>query len=135
MASSRRRECKIKPDSFCNVSGCYTLFRQRRNITSFVKLAYKAYFQIFLGNREWSFHIVCQNREEMLCGWTKEKERNCLLELPWFGENPEITLLTVIFELSTRKVLARRIGIRSRIQAFSQPFDLFHIAKNLWFRF
>ena len=48
MASSRRYECKNKPDSFCYVCGCYTLLLQRRNITSFVKRAYKAYFQLFL---------------------------------------------------------------------------------------
>ena len=91
MGSSR--ECKTKPDYFCPVCGCYTLLRQRRNITSFVKFAYKVYFQIFLGNhdKKWSFHIVRQNLEEMLCDWTKEKKGTAFFEFSWFGGNPEIT--------------------------------------------
>ena len=47
MAFSRRCECKNKPASFCYVCGWYTLLLQRHNITSFVKRAYKAYFQLF----------------------------------------------------------------------------------------
>ena len=41
MASSSRRGCKNKADSFCNTCGSYTLLRQRRNITLFKQLAYK----------------------------------------------------------------------------------------------
>ena len=68
MASFRRRECKNKPDSFSYVCGCYILLRQRRNITSLVKRAYKAYFKIPLGNQDKKFssHILCHNYEEML---------------------------------------------------------------------
>ena len=75
MASSHRRECKNKPDSFCYVCGCYTPPHQRCNITLFVKHTYKAYFQISLGDQDkkWSSHIVCHNCEEMLCDWTKGK--------------------------------------------------------------
>ena len=60
MASSRRCECKNKPDSFCYVCGCYTLLRQRRNSTWFMKRAYKACFQIPLGDQDkkWSYHVV-----------------------------------------------------------------------------
>jgi len=50
--ASRRRECKNKPDSFSYVCGCYALLRQRRNITSFMNRAYKAYFQIPLGDQD-----------------------------------------------------------------------------------
>ena len=66
--AARRRECKSKPDSFCYVCGCYTLLCQRSNVTSFVKRAYKVYFQILLGDQDkkWSSHIVCHNCEEML---------------------------------------------------------------------
>jgi len=63
----------------------------------------------------------------------EENERDCLLEFPWFGGNSEITQLTVIFAWSARQVLARNIGIRSPVQAFPQPFDLFHIVKNFQF--
>ena len=77
MVFSRRRKCKNKPDSFCYVCGCHTLLRQRRNTSSFVKRAYKAYFRIPLGDRDkkWSSHIVCHNCEEMLRDWTKGKQK------------------------------------------------------------
>ena len=68
MASSRIHECKNKPDFFCYVCGCYNLLRQSRNITSFVKRAYKASFQISLGDQDikCSPPIVCHNSEKML---------------------------------------------------------------------
>ena len=79
MVSSRRCECKYeyKPDSFCYICGCYTLLLQRLNITPCVKRAYKAYFQIPLDDKDkkWSSHIVYHNCEEMLCDWTKGKEK------------------------------------------------------------
>ena len=60
MTSSLRRKCKNKPDFFCYVCGCHTLLCQSHNITSFVKRAYKVYFQIPLGDQDkkWSSHIV-----------------------------------------------------------------------------
>ena len=51
-SSSRTRKCKNKADSFCYICGIYTLTRQRRNISLFVKRAYKAYFQVPLGDQE-----------------------------------------------------------------------------------
>ena len=93
MASSRRCECKNKPDSFCYVCGCYTLLFQRRNITSFVKRAYKAYFQIPLGGKDkkWSSHIVYHNCEESFAIGQKGNKRDCHQEFLWFGGNPDIT--------------------------------------------
>jgi len=44
MASSSRK-CKNKADSFYYICGMYTLPRQRRNKSLFVKRAYKAYFE------------------------------------------------------------------------------------------
>ena len=90
MASSRRRKCKNKPDSFCYVCGCYALLRQRRNITSFVKRAYKAYFQIPLGDQDkkWSSHIVCHNCEEMLRDWTKGKRKGLPFGVPMIWREP-----------------------------------------------
>ena len=137
MASSHRRECKNKPDSFCYVCGCYTLLSQRPNITSFVKHTYKAYFQISLVTKTRNGHLifcVITVRKCFAIG-QKGNKRDCLLEFPWFGENLEIMRLTAISAWSTRKVLARKIGIRSSIQAFLQPFDLFHIVKNFCSQF
>ena len=44
MASSNRHYCQNKPDSFCYICGTYTFLHQKRDITSFVRRAYKAYF-------------------------------------------------------------------------------------------
>ena len=138
--ASRRHECKkyCKPDSFCYVCGCYTLLRQRCNMTLFVKRVYKAYFQIPLGDqwKKCSSHMVCHNCDEMLHDWTKGKRKGLpVLEFPWLSGNPEIMWLTAILASSTRKVLARKIGIRSPVQAFPPPFDVFHIVKNFRSRF
>ena len=92
MVSSRSREYKSKPDSFCYVCGCYILLRQRRNITSFVKCAYKAYFQFPLVTKTRNGHLilcVITVRKCFAIG-QKENERDCLLEFLWFGGNPEI---------------------------------------------
>ena len=90
MASSRRRERKNKPDFFCYVCGCYTLLRQRRNITSFVKRACKAYFSISLGDQDkkWSSHIMCHNCEEMLHDWTKGKRKGLPFGVPMVWRKP-----------------------------------------------
>jgi len=93
MSSSRRRECKNKPDSFCYVCVCYALFRQRRNITSLVKRAYKVYFQNPVGDQDkkWSSHMVRHDCEVMLRDWTKGKRKGLpVLEFPWLSGNPEI---------------------------------------------
>src|SRR5271165_4701345 len=61
MDATSRQKCVNSPDSFCYICGCYTLLRQRRNITSFVMRAYKAYFEVPLGDQDkkWTPHIVC----------------------------------------------------------------------------
>ena len=43
-----------------------------------MKRAYKAYFQVPLGNQEkkWVPHIVCHNCEEILWNWTKGKQKS-----------------------------------------------------------
>ena len=56
------------PNSFYYICGCYTLIRPRQNITNFVKLSYKLYFDIKLGDQDkkWAPHIVCHICEESL---------------------------------------------------------------------
>ena len=77
MASKKRHHCKNKPDAFCYIYGCYTLTLQRRNISLFVKRAYKAYFEVYLGDQEeqWAPHVVLHNCEEMLRDRTKGKRK------------------------------------------------------------
>ena len=102
MASSSRHKCVNSPDSFCYICGCYALIRQRRNITSFVRCAYKSYFGVPLGDQDkkWAPHIVCHNCEEMLRDWTKGKRKGPL-GFPWYGANRRTTIVTATSALST----------------------------------
>lgn len=90
MASSSRSKCLNHSDLFCYVCGCYALVRQRRNISSFVKRAYKAYFEIELGDQDkkWAPHIVCHNCEEMLRDWTKGKRKGLPFGVPMVWREP-----------------------------------------------
>ena len=82
--ATRRRQCENKPNAFCYICGCFTLIHQRRNITSFVRHPYKAYFGLALGNQDkkWAPHIVCHNCEEMLRDWTKGKRKDLPFRIP-----------------------------------------------------
>ena len=88
--ATRRRQCENKPDAFCYICGCFTLIRQRRNITSFVRRAYKAYFGLALGDQDkkWAPRIVCHNCEEMLRDWTKGKCKGLPFEIPMTCREP-----------------------------------------------
>ena len=91
MASSSRYKCVNTPDSFCYICGCYTLVRQRRNITSFVRDAYKSYFGVHLGDQDkkWAPHIVCHNCEEMLRDWNKGKRKGLPFGVPMVWREPK----------------------------------------------
>ncbi|XP_076330758.1 uncharacterized protein LOC143236374 [Tachypleus tridentatus] len=90
MASKNRYHCRNKPDAFCYICGCYALNRQRRNISSFVKRAYKAYFEIHIGDqdKQWAPHVVCHNCEEMLRDWTKGKRNGLPFGVPMIWREP-----------------------------------------------
>ena len=90
---------KTKADLFCYICGIYTLTRQRRNISLFVKRAYKAYFQVPLGDQEkkWVPNIVCHNCEKMLRDWTKGKGLLFGIRYLWCGVNRKSISLTAIF--------------------------------------
>ena len=49
--------------------------QQKRNITDFVKRAYKAYFDMKLGDQDksWAPHMVCKTCVESLRDWTNGK--------------------------------------------------------------
>ena len=49
--------------------------KQKRNITDFVKRAYKANFDMKLSyqGKSWAPHIVCKTCVETLRGWTNGK--------------------------------------------------------------
>lgn len=110
MASSSRRKCKNKPDSFCYICGVYTLSRQRRNITSFVKRAYRAYFGIHLGDQDkkWSPHVVCHNCEEMLRDWTKGKRKSLPFGIPMVWREPQDHTTDCYFCMVNTKGVGRK---------------------------
>ena len=110
MASSRSRKCKNKADAFCHICGVYTFPRQRRNISLFVKRAYKAYFQVPLGDqaKKWAPHIVCHNCEEMLRYWTKGKRKDLPFGVPMVWREPKEHLTDCYFCLANTKGIGKK---------------------------
>ena len=90
MAFRMRHHCRNKSDAFCYICGCYTLNHQRRNISLFVKRAYKAYFEVHFGiqNKQWAPHVECHNCEEMFWDWTKGKRRGLPFGVPMIWREP-----------------------------------------------
>ena len=88
--ATRRRQCENKPDAFCYIRGCFMLIPQRRNITSYMRRAYKVYFGLALGDQDkkWVPHIVCHNCKEMLRDWTKVKPKGLLFGIPMTWREP-----------------------------------------------
>lgn len=110
MASSSRIRCVNNPDSFCYICGCYTLNRQRRNISSFVKNSYKAYFEISLGDQDkkWAPHSVCHNCEEMLRDWTKGKRKGLPFGVPMVWREPTDHVSDCYFCLVNSKGIGKK---------------------------
>ena len=109
-----RRQCVNNPDTFCYICGYFTLSRQRRNITMFVRRAYKAYFGLTLGDQEkkWAPHIVCHNCEEMLRDWTKGKRKGLPFGIPMTWREQQNHVSDCYFCL----VNTKGIGKKSRSQ-------------------
>ena len=97
--SGRTRKCKNKPDLFCYICGIYTLTRQRRYISLFVKHAYKAYFQVPLGDQKKNgLPTRCAITVKKYFGTGQmESERAYLLVYVWCGVNRKSISLTAIF--------------------------------------
>ena len=126
MASSRRHKCVNSPDSFCYTCECYALICQRRNITLFVRCAYKSYFGVPLGDQDkkWAPDIVCHNCEEMLRDWTKGKRKGLLFGVPIVWREPKDHYSDYYFCIVNTKGLGRKIGIWSHIPVFLPQYDL-----------
>lgn len=82
--ASVRRKCINSPDSFCYICGGFTIPLQRKNITTFVKQAYFAYFKVKLGDQDkpWAPHTVCKPCVENLRQWTKGKRKKLAFGVP-----------------------------------------------------
>jgi len=87
--ASARRSCRNKPDVFCYICGEYTIAPNRKSVTSFIRLAYHAYFGIKLGDQDkaWAPHIVCKACTETLRGWTNGK-RSLKFGIPMVWREP-----------------------------------------------
>jgi hypothetical protein len=82
--NSSRRCCLNHPDSFCYICGAYTIEKNRKSITDFVKQSYKTYFGIKLGDqaKSWAPHKVCKQCVESLRQWTTGKRRSLNFGVP-----------------------------------------------------
>ena len=109
-SSSRTRKCKNKADSFCYICGNYTFTCQRRNISLFVKRAYKVYFQVPLSDPEkkWASHIVCHYCEEMPLDWTKGKRKGLPFVIPMVWREPKEHLTDCYFCLVNTKGIGKK---------------------------
>ena len=83
-ATSKRRKCCNDPDIFCYICGCFTLPPQRRNITTFIKRMYLAYFKVRLGDQDksWAPHKVCTTCVETLRCWSQGKNAKLQFGVP-----------------------------------------------------
>jgi hypothetical protein len=88
--ASARRSCRNNPDVFCYICGEYTLSVDRKNITRFVKHAYKAYFKVKLGDQDksWAPHTVCKTCVEYLRRWTRGAKMSLKPGIPMIRSEP-----------------------------------------------
>ena len=88
--SAGRRRCKLHPDVFCYISGCFTVPKQRQNITDFVKKAYLAYFGIKLGDQDkfWAPPKVCKTCIENLRQCIMGKRKSLSFGIPMIWREP-----------------------------------------------
>ncbi|XP_061443081.1 uncharacterized protein LOC133365351 isoform X1 [Rhineura floridana] len=89
--SSSRRGCLNNPNAFCYICGEYTLQKQRKNITDFVKQAYLAYFGVKLGDQDksWAPHKVCKTCVECLRQWKNGERKRLKFGVPMVWTEPQ----------------------------------------------
>ena len=83
--TSKQRKCCNDPYIFCYICGCFTLPPQTRNINSFIKKIYLAYFDVPLGDQDksWAPHQVCTTCVKTLRSWSQEKNDSRANEEHW----------------------------------------------------
>src|ERR1044072_4348498 len=88
--ASARRSCRNNPDFFCYICGEYKLAMHRKGITSFVKRAYQAYFQVKLDDQDksWAPHTVCKTCVEYLQRWKKGTKTSLKFGIPMVWREP-----------------------------------------------
>ena len=75
-----------------------------------MKHAYKAYFQVPLGDQEkkWAPHIVCHNCEKMLRDWTKGKQKGLRFGVLMVWREPKEHLTDCYFCLVNTKGIGKK---------------------------
>ena len=89
--TSKRRKCCNDPDIFCYICGCFALPPQRRNINSFIKKIFFAYFGVPLGDQDKSLapHQVCTTCVETLRSWSQGKNVKLKFGVPMVWREPK----------------------------------------------
>lgn len=67
------RKCRNDPDSFCFICGQFITVKQKRKLTSFIKLCYELYFKrkLIHQDKEWVPHVCCSTCARLLSAWFK----------------------------------------------------------------
>lgn len=130
------RGCANSPDSFCYICGTYTVKKQQRNISDFVKKVYFAYFGIKLGDQEksWAPHKVCSVCLKNWDNGSKVRRNHFVSLYPWFGENLRTIVMTATFVLAVFKVLIWKIKRRYLILTSLQLFVQHLMDRNYQFQ-
>ena len=110
--SQRKFKCTSDPDSFCYICGKFTIKKNRRSITRFVTDAYRAYFDLVLGDQDksWAPHIVCNVCSCILSQFVGGNKRNFSFGIP-VGTAQKIIILSSIQLISSLHSFLFRIQI------------------------
>ena len=85
------RGCVNSPDSFCYICGNFTVKKQQRNITDFVRKVYYTYFGVKLGDQDksWAPHKVCSICVEELRQWSQRKKQSLNFGITMIWREPK----------------------------------------------
>ena len=93
------RDCKKSADCFCYICGELTVGRQKKNIKTFVRQVYCAYFGVKIGDQDktWAPHLFAKHVLKVLDGGQKVNKMLSDLEFQWYGESQKITAMIDTF--------------------------------------
>ena len=79
-----RRQCLHSAQKFCYICGCYIFDSKVRQIDSFVKKLYFAYFKVKVGDQDKRFapHVACNTCAEGLRYWSEGKRKAMPFAIP-----------------------------------------------------
>ena len=85
------RRCVNDPDNFCYTCGEFTPKANQKLISNFYKNAYRAYFQVELGDQDkkWAPHIVCKTWLENMRLWTSSRLKSLRHAISMIWREPQ----------------------------------------------